>query len=97
MSTGSKPKRPKQKGPIDVFFTPNPDVVVQNRKAQGKQTRIDENDSYIKELREQACLRFVRWMYDVGIPFNAVNYDSFGQMIEAIGQIWSCYEITNLP
>ena len=25
-------------------------------------------------------------MYDVGIPLNAVNYDSFGPMIEAIGQ-----------
>ena len=86
MSTTSKPKKPKQKGPIDVFFTPNSDAVVQNRKAQGKQTRIDENDPYRKELRERACLRFARWMYDVGIPFNAVNYDSFGPMIEAIGQ-----------
>ncbi|RWR90850.1 hypothetical protein CKAN_01997200 [Cinnamomum micranthum f. kanehirae] len=87
-STVSKFKKPKQKGPINVFFTPdpNPEVVVQNRKAQGKQTRIDENDSYRKELRKRACLRFARWMYDVGIPFNAVNYDSFGPMIEAIGQ-----------
>ncbi|RWR84728.1 hypothetical protein CKAN_01355300 [Cinnamomum micranthum f. kanehirae] len=86
ISTMSKTKRPKQKGPIDVFFTPSPDVVVQNRKAQGKQTRIDANDPYRKELREQACIRFARWMYDTGIPFNAVNCDSFGPMIEAIGQ-----------
>ncbi|RWR75320.1 hypothetical protein CKAN_00369600 [Cinnamomum micranthum f. kanehirae] len=86
ISTVSKTKKPKQKGPIDVFFTPNPDVVVQNRKAQGKQTRIDANDPYRKELREQACIRFARWMYDAGIPFNAVNCDSFGLMIEAIGQ-----------
>ncbi|RWR88718.1 hypothetical protein CKAN_01775400 [Cinnamomum micranthum f. kanehirae] len=86
ISTASKTKKPKQKGPIDVFFTPNPDVVVQNRKAQGKQTRIDANDPYRKELRERACIRFARWMYDAGIPFNAVNCDSFGPMIEAIGQ-----------
>ncbi|RWR92243.1 hypothetical protein CKAN_02145200 [Cinnamomum micranthum f. kanehirae] len=86
ISTVSKTKKPKQKGPIDVFFTPNPDVVVQNRKAQGKQTRIDANDPYRKELRERACIRFARWMYDAGIPFNAVNCDSFGPMIEAIGQ-----------
>ncbi|RWR85049.1 hypothetical protein CKAN_01389100 [Cinnamomum micranthum f. kanehirae] len=85
-STVSKTKKPKQKGPIDVFFTPNSDVVVQNRKAQGKQTRIDANDPYRKELRERACIRFARWMYDAGIPFNAVNCDSFGPMIEAIGQ-----------
>ncbi|RWR76250.1 hypothetical protein CKAN_00468400 [Cinnamomum micranthum f. kanehirae] len=86
ISTVSKTKKPKQKGPIDVFFTPNPDVVVQNRKAQGKQTRIDANDPYRKELRKRACIRFARWTYDTGIPFNAVNCDSFGPMIEAIGQ-----------
>ncbi|RWR76251.1 hypothetical protein CKAN_00468500 [Cinnamomum micranthum f. kanehirae] len=86
ISTVSKTKKPKQKGPIDVFFTPNPDVVVQNRKAQGKQTRIDANDPYRKELRKRACIRFARWMYDAGIPFNAVNCDSFGPMIEAIRQ-----------
>ncbi|RWR76134.1 hypothetical protein CKAN_00455200 [Cinnamomum micranthum f. kanehirae] len=86
ISIVSKTKKPKQKGPIDVFFTPNPDVVVQNRKAQGKQKRIDAIDPYRQELREHACIRFARWMYDAGIPFNAVNCDSFGPMIEAIEQ-----------
>ncbi|RWR88532.1 hypothetical protein CKAN_01754700 [Cinnamomum micranthum f. kanehirae] len=71
---------------MDVFFTPNLDVVVQNRKTQGKQTRIDENDPYRKELRERACQRFARWIYDARLPSNAINYDSFGPMIEAIGQ-----------
>ncbi|RWR88536.1 hypothetical protein CKAN_01755500 [Cinnamomum micranthum f. kanehirae] len=85
-STASKPKKPKQKGPMDVFFTPNPDVAVQNRKTQGKQTRIDENDPYRKELRERACQRFARWIYDARLPSTAINYDSFGPMIEAIGQ-----------
>ena len=85
-STTSKPKKPKQKGPMDVFFTPNPDAVVQNRKIQGKQTRIDENDPYRKELRERARQRFARWIYDAEHPLNAVNYDSFGPMIEAIGK-----------
>ncbi|KAK4421429.1 hypothetical protein Salat_2093400 [Sesamum alatum] len=27
-----------------------------------------------------------KWMYDAGLPFNVVNYDSFGPAIEAIGQ-----------
>ena len=72
---------------MDVFFTPNPDVVVQNRKIPGKQTRIDENDPYRKELRVQAHQRFARWIYDAGLPLNAVNYDSFGSMIEAIGKM----------
>jgi hypothetical protein len=84
VSKPKPPKKPKTKGPIDVFFTPNPDVVVQNRK--GKQTKIDANDPYKKELRDRALVRFTRWMYDAGISFNALNYESFGPVIEAIGQ-----------
>ncbi|GFZ00364.1 hAT dimerization domain-containing protein [Actinidia rufa] len=83
ISFPSKVKKPKTKGPMDTFFTPNPDVVVQNR---GKQTKIDANDPYKKELRDRAMTRFTRWMYDAGISFNAVNYPSFGPMIESIGQ-----------
>ncbi|XP_028110596.1 uncharacterized protein LOC114309095 [Camellia sinensis] len=77
-------KRLKKKGPMDVFYTPNPDFVVQNRK--GKQTIIDHNDPYKKELRDRAVIRITMWMYDAGIAFNAVSYDSFGPMVEAIGQ-----------
>ncbi|XP_058004191.1 uncharacterized protein LOC131180729 [Hevea brasiliensis] len=50
-----------------------------------RQTTIDENSPAKKELRERACVAIARWMYDVGIAFNAVNYDSFGEMIRAIG------------
>ncbi|GMP48782.1 hypothetical protein CsSME_00016021 [Camellia sinensis var. sinensis] len=84
----SKSKMPKRKGPMDVYFTPNPESVVKNRRdqAKGKQTKIDANDPYKKEMRARALQRFARWMYDAGIPFNAVNYESFGPMIEAIGQ-----------
>ncbi|GMP89072.1 hypothetical protein CsSME_00040794 [Camellia sinensis var. sinensis] len=84
----SKSKMPKRKGPMDVYFTSNPESVVKNRRdqAKGKQTKIDTNDPYRKEMRARAVQRFVRWMYDAGIPFNAVNYESFRPMIEAIGQ-----------
>ncbi|GFZ11863.1 isopropylmalate dehydrogenase 2 [Actinidia rufa] len=57
ISFQSKVKKPKTKGPMDTFFTPNPDVVVQNR---GKQTKIDANDPYKKELRDRAVIRFTR-------------------------------------
>ncbi|CAL5365059.1 unnamed protein product [Camellia sinensis] len=88
----SKSKMPKRKGPMDVYFTPNPESVVKNRRdqAKGKQTKIDANDPYKKERRPRALQRFARWMYDAGIPFNAVNYESFGRMIEAIGQYGPC-------
>ncbi|XP_019238707.1 PREDICTED: uncharacterized protein LOC109218776 [Nicotiana attenuata] len=29
---------------------------------------------------------FARWVYDAGLPFNCVNYDTFGDFIEAVGQ-----------
>ncbi|XP_059635849.1 uncharacterized protein LOC132278033 [Cornus florida] len=77
-------KMQKQKGPIDLYFTPRPKIVVQKRKEGGKQTAI--NDACKKELRRRACAAFARWMYDAGIAFNAVKYDSFAEVVEAIGQ-----------
>ncbi|XP_028125745.1 uncharacterized protein LOC114322598 [Camellia sinensis] len=73
---------------MDVYFTPNLESVVKNRRdqAKGKKIKIDANDPYKKEMRARAVQRFAKWMYDAGIPFNAVNYESFGPMIEAIGQ-----------
>ncbi|KAI3721407.1 hypothetical protein L2E82_32417 [Cichorium intybus] len=77
-------KRPRQKGPIDRFFTPNPEDVVKCRKDGKVQQRI--NSVVQKELRDNACIEIARWFYDAGIPFNAASYDSFHIMIEAVGQ-----------
>lgn len=84
-SVQSKLKKPRQKGPMDAYFTPDPEMIVKGRKNEkGKQTTI--NDHYKKEAREKACQYFARWMYEAGLPFNAVKYDSFKVAIEAIGQ-----------
>ena len=80
--SGSCLKRPRQKGLMDNFFTPNPEMVVQNRK--NTQTTI--NNAYRKEAKERADILFCRWMYDVVIPFNAVNYASFQPILKAIRQ-----------
>ena len=80
--SGSCIKRIRQKGFMDHFFTPNPEMVVQNRK--NTQTTI--NNAYKKEAKERVDILFYRWMYDAAIPFNAVNYASFQPMLEAIGQ-----------
>ena len=77
-------KRSREKEPMDHFFTPNAEVVVQNWS--GKMTQTTINDAYKKEAREIACSLISRWMYDAAIPFNAVMYPSFQPMIEAIGQ-----------
>ncbi|PHT81688.1 hypothetical protein T459_14703 [Capsicum annuum] len=39
-----------------------------------------------KILRERVVNAFAVWMYDAGLPFNCVNYDSFTNFIEAVGQ-----------
>ena len=80
--SGSCIKRIRQKGDMDHFFTPNPEMVVQNRK--NTQTTI--NNAYKKEAKERADILVCRWIYDVVIPFNAVKYASFQPMLEAIGQ-----------
>ena len=93
-------KRIRQKGPMDHFFTPNLEMVVQNRK--NTQTTI--NNAYKKEAKERADILFCRWMYDAAIPFNAVNYASFQPMLKAIrqygvgykGQSFHDVRVTNL-
>lgn len=82
----SQRKKPRQKGPLDRYFTPNPEDVVKGGKdgKGGKQQTI--NAVVRKELRDKACQYIARWFYDAAIPFHAANYDSFKVMIEAIGQ-----------
>lgn len=74
------------RGPIDAFFMPDHEVI--SRQGQGKRKLSTNKDSKIvmKHFRNQACKMFVRWMYDAWIPFNAVDYSSFGPAIEASGQ-----------
>ncbi|KAL4558328.1 hypothetical protein LXL04_036526 [Taraxacum kok-saghyz] len=76
-------KKPKQKRPIDVFFSPKPEDTLKGKKG-GKQQMI--NEVCRKELREKACRDIAKWFYDAGIPFNAATYDSFPRMIDAVGQ-----------
>lgn len=73
-------------GPMDTYFTPDPEDVVQARKGKRKIVDAFKNEAAKKEMRERACRQITRWMYDAAIPFNAVKHDSFHAMIEAIGQ-----------
>ena len=48
--SGLSLKKPRQKSPMDAFFTSNSETVIQNRKDKGKQTSL--NVAYKKEMRE---------------------------------------------
>ncbi len=63
------------RGPIDSYFSPKLTVMGKNKR----QTIIYENNPAKNELKERTCVAIARWMYDVEIAFNAVNYDSFGE------------------
>ena len=52
-------KRPREKGSMDNFSTPNAEAIVQNiRSMKMGQTTI--NDAYKKEARERACILIAR-------------------------------------
>ncbi|GJT83225.1 3-hydroxyisobutyryl-CoA hydrolase 1-like protein [Tanacetum coccineum] len=73
------------KGPMDMFFTPPPEQVVKNRK-DGKMKQSTVNEICKKELQDKACKELANWFYDAGLPFNAVNHDSFRIPMEAVAQ-----------
>ncbi|XP_073122785.1 uncharacterized protein [Henckelia pumila] len=74
-------KKSKQAGPIDLYFAKDVEEIVRQRRAKNK-GQYDENK---KKLREDAVQKFATWMYDAGIHFNAVKYDSLQPCIDAIG------------
>lgn len=78
-------KKCKQTEPINLYLMKDVDEIVKQRHAKNK-GQCDENK---KKLRDIAVEKFATWMYDAGIPFNAVKYDSFEPCIEAIGQFGS--------
>ncbi|KAK3221712.1 hypothetical protein Dsin_008737 [Dipteronia sinensis] len=79
-------KTSKLLGPMDKFANPiNP-----NSSASGKSRNTMKqqslNDTILKE-RTHVTQRYVaKWVYQAGIPFNAIDNDCFLQMVEAIGQ-----------
>lgn len=67
------------KGPMNLYFS-------QNQTKREKVELLIQNHSK-KILRDLVVSAFATWMYDVGLPFNCVNYtESFGKFIEVVGQ-----------
>ncbi|KAK2658226.1 hypothetical protein Ddye_004759 [Dipteronia dyeriana] len=68
-------KKPKQTVPLHLYYnTPS------------RQMKLGETDDVKKELKDQVCKSFAKWMYDAGISFNAVNYPSFNTFCQVVGQ-----------
>ena len=60
------PKKPRQKGPMDMYYTPNPYETVKGRNRKGgKQQTI--NEVCRKDLRDKVCHEIGRWFYDAQV------------------------------
>ncbi|KAL0406491.1 UNVERIFIED_CONTAM: hypothetical protein Slati_3963000 [Sesamum latifolium] len=78
-------KKQTQLGPINLYFTKESNEAMQQRK--GKEAKVI--DEAKKKLRENAVQKICRWMYDAGLPFNAVNYESLGQQLKLLDNGWT--------
>lgn len=81
--SGTSKKKPRPVGSRHAVIT-LPLTTQMGRSEEGIQATA--NDAYKKELREKACVDIARWLYEAGIPLDAVNYDSFKVAIQSIGQ-----------
>ncbi|TXG54271.1 hypothetical protein EZV62_019527 [Acer yangbiense] len=76
-------KNPKILGPMDIFASPiNPGSSISGKNMQ----QWTLNDTIIKERTHATQKYLAKWVYQAGIPFNAIDNDSFLQMVEAIGR-----------
>ena len=89
-SSSMPSKKPKQKGPMDMFFTPISTNVVKGKKEQGRQKTM--NELCRKKLRAKVNEDISKWFYDAGIPFHAITLESFDIMCESIGRFGPGYK-----
>ncbi|CAH1447615.1 unnamed protein product [Lactuca virosa] len=80
LSSKSTLHNKKVKGALDTHFRPSNET----GKKKGYLVGTPEHNQLHKKLRRDAVQKFARWMYDAGLAFNAVKYDSLGPALEAI-------------
>ncbi|TQE07882.1 hypothetical protein C1H46_006531 [Malus baccata] len=82
-------KRPRTLGPMDRFASAiNPDSSNEGSKNTRQQ---NINDAIWKERAHQVDQYVARWVYEAGIPFHAIDNDSFKRVMEAVGQFGPGY------
>ncbi|XP_024200409.1 uncharacterized protein LOC112203718 [Rosa chinensis] len=82
-------KRPHFLGPIDKFASSiTPDSSIDGSKKMRQQ---NINDAIWKERTHSVHQWLARWVYEAGIPFHAIDNDSFKRFVEAVGQFGPGY------
>lgn len=80
---GSK-KTLRTLGPIDKFASSiSPKICLSSRMTQIQQ---NISETLFKERTQVVQGYCARWVYKAGIPFNAIDHDSFKLFVETVGQ-----------
>ncbi|XP_058184290.1 uncharacterized protein LOC131301839 [Rhododendron vialii] len=89
VAVGSK-KRPYVLGPMDRYTDINPDSSDTSGFKKMRQPTI--NDSFWKEKSHKVSQYLARWVYEAGIPFHAIDNDSFKRFVEVVGLFGPGYQ-----
>lgn len=83
-------KNPHFLGPMDRFAT---QINTDSPMGEAKRSRqANLNDTLFKERTHNVHQYVARWVYESGIPFNAIDNDGFRRLCEAIGQFGPGYQ-----
>nr|KAJ0203667.1 hypothetical protein LSAT_V11C500246480 [Lactuca sativa] len=69
------PKKPRQKGSIDMYYPLNPQDAMKVKKNYRRQQTI--NEVYQKDLSHKVCRHIGRWVFYADILFNSATYANF--------------------
>ncbi|KAL5732318.1 hypothetical protein ACOSQ2_032010 [Xanthoceras sorbifolium] len=84
-------REPRSLGPMDRFVSKiNPDCSLSGGSGTKRQPNISE--ALFKERTHKVHQYVAKWVYEAGVPFNAIANDSFKQVVEAIGQFGPGYK-----
>ncbi|KAF7131997.1 hypothetical protein RHSIM_Rhsim09G0032000 [Rhododendron simsii] len=83
-------KRPHVPGPMDRYTNINPGSSDTSGFKKTKQPNI--NDALWKKRSYEVSQYLARWVYEAGIPFHAIDNDSFKRFVEADGQFGPGYQ-----
>ncbi|PRQ22552.1 putative transcription factor/ chromatin remodeling BED-type(Zn) family [Rosa chinensis] len=82
-------RMPHTLGPMDRFATPiDPDSSLDGSRKMRQQ---NINDALFKQRTHSVHQYLARWVYEAGIPFHAVDSDSFKRFVEVVGQFGPGY------
>lgn len=75
---------------MDQFSRP---IDPSNLTAESRRTRKQQNmnDALFKSRTNEVHAYLARWVYEFGIPFNAINNDGFHKFCEDVGQFGPGY------